>query len=68
MTVSQESDGEGHAVFVGAVYVNRWWVARADGAPATRHGGLIPEFLSGEGTPMSDAAVALARVREAQWR
>ncbi|BDH58204.1 MGMT family protein [Tsukamurella sp. PLM1] len=69
-----------HAVNTSARHVGRimgsldggvpWWrVVRADGTPATCHGGRAPVLLEGEGTPMRGAKVdmSLARYRDAAW-
>ncbi|ALV31003.1 MGMT family protein [Streptomyces sp. CdTB01] len=41
-----------------------WWrVVRADGSPATCHGGRAPGLLLAEGTPMCGARVDMRRAR-----
>ncbi|WP_406729324.1 MGMT family protein [Streptomyces sp. GD-15H] len=41
-----------------------WWrVVHADGTPASCHGGLAPELLSDEATPMRGTRVDMQRAR-----
>ncbi|MFD8308400.1 MGMT family protein [Streptomyces sp. NPDC059690] len=41
-----------------------WWrMVRADGSPATCHGGRAPRLLLAEGTPMHGARVDMRRAR-----
>lgn len=64
----------GHRIGAGARQVGRamsllgegvpWWrVVRADGSPATCHGGRAPRLLLAEGTPMRGARVDMRRAR-----
>jgi alkylated DNA nucleotide flippase Atl1 len=42
-----------------------WWrVVRADGTPASCHGGRAPVLLNDEGTPMLGARVDMMRARQ----